>query len=143
MKNVVVDANVCLNWFLPTEHLNQTDYAQAFLAYIRDENVLVHVPAHFEMEVSGTLLKVFRSRGRGFTEKSLNTALDIMDAMPLNVHGFVKGYAKITALARAYNLSMYDTPYMNLARALDCPIATRDRGLISAAKAWRVEVWQA
>jgi len=137
--NVVVDANVCLDWFLPS---GKADYAKAFAAYIRREKVTLHVPIHFDLEVSGPLLKVFRAKTGGITEKTLNAALAAMDALPVNFHVQGMGFGQMVNLARAYNLSIYDTPYFNLARAFGYTLATSDRGLLSAAKAWNVEIWQ-
>lgn len=141
MRRVVVDANVCLNWFLPTDKEDQVAYAKAFAACLKREEVSLHVPVHFDLEVAGPLLRSFRSRSGGISEKQLNAAMAEMDALPLNFHALGMGFRQLGDLARAYGLSIYDTPYLNLARAFGFSIATRDRGLLSAAKTWGVEVW--
>ena len=141
MNHVVLDANVCLDWLLPGSKLGSADYANAFAAYLNSQNVTLHVPIHFDLEVTGPLLKVFRAKTPGITEKALNAALEAMDSLPLNFHASGLGFRQTTDMARAYNLSIYDTPYFNLARAFGYALATSDRGLLSAAKAWGVEVW--
>ncbi len=45
-------------------------------------------------------------------------------------------------LATAYGLTVYDVPYFHLARMIGVPIASRDRGIIAACKAWGVPHWQ-
>lgn len=141
MNHVVLDANVRLDWFLQGEKTASADYAKAFAAYLRREKVALHVPIHFDLEVTGPLLKVFRAKSPAITEKALNAAQAEMDALPLNFHAMGMGLRQTADLARAYNLSIYDTPYFNLARAFGYTLATSDRGLLSAAKAWGVEVW--
>ena len=141
MNHVVLDANVCLNWFLPTDQAPSVAYSKAVAAYIQNESVSLHVPIHFDLEIAGPLLKSLRS-GRGITEKAFSAAMLDMDALPLNFHELGMGFKKMTDLARAYNLSIYDTPYINLARAFGFPLATLDAGLLSAAKVWGVDIWQ-
>ena len=142
MQHAVVDANVCLNWFLPTDKEEEVKYSKAFASFLKRETVGLHVPVHFDLEVAGPLLRSFRARTGGISEKLLNAALAEMDALPLNFHALGMGFRQTADLARAYNLSIYDTPYLNIARAFGFQIATRDRGLLSAAKAWGVEVWE-
>lgn len=141
MNHVVLDANVCLNWFLPGSKPGSADYANALPACLNNESVTLHVPIHFDLEMTGPLRKVFRAKTPGITEKMLNAALQAMDALPLNVHALEMGFRQTTDLARAYNLSIYDTPNFNLARAFGYTLVASDRGLRSAAKAWSVEVW--
>ena len=140
MKHVVLDANICLNWFLPTSQAQSVAYSKAVAAFIQTESVSLHVPIHFDLEIAGPLLRSLRSQ-QGITEKAFNAAMQEMDALPLNFHELGMGFKKIADLARAYNLSIYDTPYFNLARAFDWPLATLDTGLLTAAKAWGVEIW--
>ena len=142
MKNIVLDASVCLNWYLRKDSQDRASYASAFADYLTQEQAVLHVPVHFDLEVAGTLLKTFRNKSTGLTDKQLNTALEDMDRLPVNFHAMGMGYRQMSDLARAYNLSMYDTPYFNLARAFGFTLATEDRGLISAAKVWGVEIWQ-
>lgn len=62
MNHVVLDANVRLDWFLPASKPCNADYANAFSAYLNGPNVTLHVPIHFDLEVTGPLLQVFRAR---------------------------------------------------------------------------------
>ncbi|UUZ76891.1 type II toxin-antitoxin system VapC family toxin [Polaromonas sp. P1(28)-13] len=98
------------------EKTASADYAKAFAAYLRHEKVALHVPIHFDLEVTGPLLKVFRAKSPVITEKALNAALAEMDALPLNFHAMGMGFRQTADLARAYNLSIYDTPYFNQAQ---------------------------
>jgi predicted nucleic acid-binding protein len=104
VKHVVLDANVCLNWFLETTATDQTQYACAFADFIKNEAVTLHVPIHFDLEVTGPLLKNLRAKAPGLTEKKFNAYLDEIDALPLNFHELGMGFRKMVDLARAYNL---------------------------------------
>ena len=68
--------------------------------------------------------------------------MQAMNELSLNFHELGMGFKKLSDLARAYNLSIYDTPYFNLARAFDFQLATLESGLLTASKAWGVESWQ-
>lgn len=142
MKHVVLDANVCLNWFLPSDKTDQIRYSKAFASYLKNEPVTVHVPLHFELEVLGPLLRSLRSTPAGISAPKFRAALNEMDALPLSFHELGLGFCKMSDLARAYNLSIYDTPYFNIARSFEFQLVTLDSGLVTAAKAWGVELWQ-
>jgi len=62
--------------------------------------------------------------------------------LPINVTAQGFNFSLLGELAKAYGLSVYDTPYLHLARNLDLPIATRDKGLIEACKRWNVLHWK-
>ena len=79
---------------------------------------------------------------RVISEKKFRAAVDEMDALPLSFHELGLGFYKMSALATAYNLSIYDTPYFNIARSFGFQLATLDNGLMTASKAWGVELWQ-
>lgn len=62
--------------------------------------------------------------------------------MRISVHVMGLSFKELADVAIAYNMSAYDTQYFHLARMLELPIASRDRGVISACKRWDVLRWQ-
>ena len=61
--------------------------------------------------------------------------------MRISTHVIGLSFKELTDVAIAYNLSGYDTAYFHLARVLELPIASRDRGILSACKQWDVLRW--
>lgn len=99
------------------------------------------VPLHFDVEVTGHLVKKCRQFPAQFTQQWLSTSLEILDALPIDITAQGINFELLGKLSMAYNLTPYDVPYFHLARMLAVPIATRDRGVIAACENWHVERW--
>ena len=59
----------------------------------------------------------------------------------MDTHAIGVNFKLLGDLAAAYGLTAYDVPYFHLARLLELPMVTRDRGIISACKAWTMVHW--
>ncbi len=140
MISVVLDANVALDWFIPSAPAAQ--YSAPLVSLALDASVRFHVPAHFDVEVVGQLVRHHRRSPTDFSEKWLNTALGVLDSLPIDTHAIGVNFEVLGNLCKAYNITAYDVPYLHLARMLEYPIASRDRGVLSACKAWNVDIWQ-
>ena len=140
MIELVLDANVALDWFLPSEA--GAAYSQPLALAASKGNVRFHVPLHFDVEVCGQLVKSHRRKPEPYSKKWLDTALETLDILPMDTHAIGVNFKLLGDLAGAYGLTVYDVPYFHLARMLELPIASRDRGIISACKAWHVVHWQ-
>jgi predicted nucleic acid-binding protein len=112
------------------------------LSLVEGGNVELVVPLHFDLETMGFLVKCHRSKNLEFNATWLKSAARMLDILPIQVTAIGINHALLCDLALAFNVSVYDTPYLQLARMLDIPLATRDKGLISACKQWNVQHWQ-
>ena len=92
------------------------------------------MPFHFHLEHCNALLLLER-RGR-LREADVAAAIDDILALDLTVD--VEPLAEIERtvlpLARRHKLTVYDAAYLELALRTGLPLATRDAGLISAAR---------
>lgn len=140
MIELVLDANVALDWFITSEAGEA--YSRRLAHLVAASQVRLFVPLHFDVEVAGQLVKHHRRKPHEFDALWLKTALQTLDVSPIETVAIGVNFEVLGDLALAYNVTAYDAPYIHLARLLELPIASRDRGVISAAKAWHVPVWQ-
>lgn len=140
MIDIVLDANVAIDWFVNTEQ--GTAYSARLAKLIGEEEITFHVPLSFEPEVCGQLVRHHRHKPELHSKAWLSGALRMLDYMPIKQHALGVNFTVTGELAESYRLSVYDVQYFHLARILEHPIASRDRGIISACKAWHVTHWQ-
>lgn len=135
MTAVVLDASAALAWMLASQ---ATAAADAFL--LEADRVDLLAPAIFEWEVRNVLLSL--DRRALLSQADYQAALDILRDLevrtvpPLDV-GELPVFA---AFAREVGLNLFDATYLALAMELDCSLATRDTGLLQAARQAGVNV---
>jgi predicted nucleic acid-binding protein len=139
VRRVVLDANSAIDWFIVTEEGEA--YSRHLEPLIYAGDIRLVVPLHFDVEVSAYLVRKQRQNKRKFTESWLTTCLDVLDVLPIEITAIGVNFRLLGDLSKAFNLSVYDTPYLQLARNMELPLVTRDRGLISACKQWNVLRW--
>jgi predicted nucleic acid-binding protein len=129
---LVVDASVVGCWCFPDQANPMAEVAFGQLAVTS-----AVVPALWWFEVRNLLL-VNERRGR---LDAVGTAEFLADLgrLPIQIDRERDGDA-IIALARAHRLTFYDAAYLELARRLDAPLATLERGLAAAARAAAVSL---
>ena len=143
MINIVLDANVAIDWYLPTAVGDA--YSLPLKELAAASEVRFVVPEHFIYEVSRILVM------RALHGDSLNppkgsqwlqeTMLSLEQA-PIDHYVVGLNYVLLSQLAKTWNLSAPDVPYFHLARETDCAIATRDKAIIKACNLWNVHHWQ-
>ncbi|MCY0878240.1 MAG: type II toxin-antitoxin system VapC family toxin [Firmicutes bacterium] len=125
----MLDAAVALAWCFPDE---SNAYADAVLHRFRDETAVV--PAIWPLEVANALVVgVRRSR---LTSEQLAHASRLLQALPIDVDTSLlsRVFDGTVRLATSHGLSVYDVAYLELAQRLQCPLATADTRLATAAK---------
>lgn len=139
MIELVLDANIAIDWFVisaPGEA-----YSAHLARYIETGAIQFHVPLNFEPEVAGQLVTHHRHKPKIYTKQWLSDALAALDSLPIMQHALGINFQTSGALAASYRLTVYDLQYFHLARVMGCPIASRDKGIISACKHWNVSHW--
>ena len=121
----VLDASLAASWVVADE---QNEAAEALLDRVKAGSA--GVPDLFWHEMRNILLKV-EKRGRS-AEGAAEAALLTLRQLPLTV-AVNRGDDVILALARAHQLTPYDSAYLDMAINLALPLATADRRLAMGA----------
>lgn len=123
MRRIVVDASVVVKWLLPEIH---SEAAKRLLA----DELQLWAPDLVWSEVGNVLWKRWR---RGELPADVVMAL-LRDfpRFPLSVHPSDPLLQAAWEVAHALDRSFYDSIYLALAAALDCPLVTADLKLWNA-----------
>lgn len=130
MSSFVLDTSIALKWFLEDE--DDREYSLAILQSITDEYRPM-VPWLWYYEVANNLLVQVIHRKRILFEQAA-MYLSILDEMVIDIDPpDSSAILRLPYLARDYQLTGYDAAFLELAKRLDLPLATADKGLIRAA----------
>ena len=126
----VVDASMAFAWVLPSQ---ASSGAEALLKRVEDGAEIV-VPSLWFLEVANGLLVAERRKTISAPERRV--ALERLSALALAIDedNPRNAFARTSALAEQYGLSVYDAAYLELAIRRNLPLGTRDRALHSAAE---------
>lgn len=139
MNAIVLDANVAVDWFCPSAPGEVYSLPLEDLQY--EGKVCFLTPLHFDVEIARILRKRYFSDKKVFPRAWLNNSLEVLDLMQIQSVALGTNLRMLGELSLTYNLDVPDVPYLHLARQLELPLATRDRGLITACKSWNVLHW--
>ena len=134
----VADASVAIAWVHPAQATAQT---AAMLEAI-DEGTTLEVPALWPLEVANALTVLVRRRK--LTEAERQTALGWLRGLRLRLdHEMASlAFSRLAELAVAYQLSVYDAAYLELAQRRQLVLGCKDGPLRKAARAAGVNVWE-
>ena len=136
MTRFVLDCSVTMGWCFESE-------ADAYARNVLDSLVRAAaiVPALWMLEVANVLLLAERRRRIGRADSA--RFLELLAQLPVIVARSTdfRELPGLVALGRERGLSAYDTAYLHLALLEGLPLATRDRGLRTAARAAGVPVF--
>lgn len=140
MNRFVVDANVALDWVIPSSEGEK--YSVQFFDLVIKDAPELFVPMHFDVEVARVMRKTHKRKPDEFSKKWYEDGLKAVDQVGFITIGQGINLELLGQLAEAYSLDVVDVPYIHLARTFDVPLVTRDKGLISACKHWNITHWQ-
>jgi predicted nucleic acid-binding protein len=134
----IADASVAIGWVHPGQATRDT---AAMLDAI-EAGAVVEVPAIWPLEVANALTVLVRRRK--LTEGDREIALGWLRNLPLRIdHEMASlAFSKLSELASAYGLSVYDAAYLDLADRRTLPLACVDGPLRKAAKQRGIPLWQ-
>lgn len=132
----VIDASLGLAWVLPNQATPATD---ALLQELKQGVVLV-VPGLWFQEMANALLVL--ERRKKLTGEERQEALATLRKLYIvaDTEGAALALDRISELAQAHGLSVYDATYLELALRERLPLGTRDTALHQAAKRCRVSL---
>ena len=133
----VLDASMALAWCFEDEVSTETE---AVLRRLLLEGAMA--PAHWPLEV-GNGLRFGERRGR-ISRAKLVTATSLLvdlrvDVVPVDVSMAMRA----VAVARRFELTVYDAAYLDLAATRGLPLATIDQDLAVACRKARVRLVEA
>lgn len=136
MTRFVLDCSVTMGWCFEDE---ADTYARNVLESLAYSAAIV--PALWPLEVANVLLGAERRRRIGRADSA--RFLELIGQLPVTVAASpdLQELPGLIALGRERGLSAYDTTYLRLALREGLPLATRDRGLRTAARAAGVPVF--
>lgn len=127
-KTIIVDASAAASWLLASQ---STQASEALLLELDDYRLAA--PDIFQWELGNLIVRQTR-RDEGFDAAEAHERLDdfqIEFAPPLER----RQLRRLSALAIARGLTLFDTAYLWLALGLDAAVASRDAKLLSAVSA--------
>lgn len=137
IRAFVADASVAVGWVHPAQATSQTD---AMLQAIADGATL-EVPALWPVEVANALIVLVR-RGK-LREDERQAGLRWLRGLRLRVdHDMAAlGFSRLSELAAAHKLSVYDAAYLELAERRRLVLGCKDGPLRTAARRAGVSLW--
>jgi predicted nucleic acid-binding protein len=139
-QTLVLDASVGVKWFSPKDEIALRQALAIRDAHIA-EQTLVIVPDLFYYEVTNAIIhKKFFSTD---TVQSVVSALFALDLQTTNIDA--KLLADSVKISRQFNITIYDSCYVALARSHNCPLVTanpRHQGKSLGCKVIPIEEWR-
>lgn len=137
---LVVDASVAARWLSKDGSLSDIAYSNGILERLTLPNERAHVPCHWSLEIANVAT---RGERMGYIEWSMvEYFLHLIEDIDfqIDVEASTRALTELTDLARHYRLTPYDAAYLELAKRLECPLATLDKDLRRAAEKAGLEV---
>ena len=133
----VADASVAVAWVHPAQATLET---AAMLDAVADGATL-EVPALWPLEVANALL-VLAGRGK-LDDDERQIGLGWLRGLPVRIDadGAPLAFSRLSELAEACQLSIYDAAYLELAKRRKLTLACKDGLLRKAAKRAGVRLW--
>jgi predicted nucleic acid-binding protein len=134
----VVDASVAIAWVHPAQATRQT---AAMLDAIAN-GATVEVPALWSLEVANALLVLVRRRKLADEERQ--AGLGWLRGLRVRVDHEMSAlaFSRLGELATAYQLSVYDAAYLELAQRRSLLLGCKDGPLRTAARRAGVGLWR-
>lgn len=135
MRALVLDASAALGFLLADEQ----DAGSMRALEALERGVPAFVPAHWALEVANGL--VVAERRRRITHADQAGAFEALASLPIEVEPDTgrRAFSSLAALARQYDLTVYDATYLELAMRRGAALATGDAALAEAARKAGVE----
>lgn len=140
MKSVVLDASAALQLILP-DTAAAFDAAGSLYTDLAAERIKAHVPVIFFNEVAAVIARAVR--GKRITPPQAESFLNVMAATPLVLQIEVLSAGDGYERAMRWGCQVADGAYLGLALDLGAPIATTDRGLMTAARSNKAKLFWA
>jgi len=135
--NLVIDGSTALGFLLADE---QPESASRALDAV-ERGVPTIVPAQWWVEVANGL--IMAERRKRASQAEITEALNLVAALPVitDEQTAQRAFSDTAALARQYELTIYDAAYLELAMRRGASLATTDGALVKAAEVAGVAIF--
>lgn len=123
---VVLDASVIIKWFVADQE-EFRDEAMLLYRHIRDGNIEVIQPVHWQAEVLAVLVRKFDSH-------TMATLLFLLESFEFPVINRPDVFQRAINLSSALNHHLFDTLYLGLALEEGATLVTDDRKFFGKAE---------
>ena len=130
MKRVVIDASVVLKWYLIDESNSKT--ALEILERFVFQELYILAPNLLEYEVLNGL-QIAMKRGR-VDQKMLLLATEAFLGLGIDLRGISSNYEKVLHFTNVYDLTVYDSSYLEVASTEGIALITADEKLYNKVK---------
>jgi predicted nucleic acid-binding protein len=137
-ERLVVDASFVIEALLPTSSEWQSE-AFDLLDRIATRDIDARVPWIFFAELAAVVTK--KTRSRRLDPQDASDFLERIDALGMHVDLTLEQSQSLHLAAMHWNCGAYDSIYIDAAYRMAVPLATRDRGMIAAARLIGVPVF--
>lgn len=137
---LVVDASVAARWLSKDGSPGDIAYSNRILERLTLPNERAHAPCHWSLEIANVAT---RGERMGYIKWSMvEYFLQLIEDIDfqIDLEASTRALTELTDLARHFRLTPYDAAYLELAKRLECPLATLDKDLRRAAERAGVEV---
>jgi predicted nucleic acid-binding protein len=124
---LVIDCSFIMATVLPDEKQNKVNI---LFSQIANRIYNIYVPSIFFLECSNVLLYSLKRKRIGI--KDYEEYLNFLEQLPLNVDKFSstpESLFTISKIATKYDLTSYDSAYLELALRMEAALATLDKNL--------------
>lgn len=132
-ERVVVDASYLIEAVHPTREEWRTDALYLINAVAIGEVSMV-CPQLLFLEIAAVCAKKVRPT-------AASRLFDLIESLDIEVDVNMSTARGFYAFAKGLKCQVYDGVYLDLAKTLNLPLATRDRGQITACRALKLDVW--
>jgi predicted nucleic acid-binding protein len=133
----IADASVAIGWVHPAQATTRT---AAMLDAIADGATL-EVPALWPLEVANALIVLVRRRKLAEDERQVGLGWLRGLRMRIDHEMSALAFSRLSELAAAHRLSVYDAAYLELAQRRSLALGCKDGPLRTAAKRAGVRLW--
>lgn len=137
-ERLVVDSNYVLEAVLPTTEKWRRE-AVDLVERIASRDIDARVPWIFFAELTSVVTR--RVRGRQLDPDDALAFLDRIDSLGMHVDLTLEQSGSLHGAAMLWNAGAYDAIYLDVAKRMAIPVATRDKGMIAAARMAGVDVF--
>jgi predicted nucleic acid-binding protein len=138
IRSFVADASVAIGWVHPAQ---RSAHSEAMLDAIA-AGATLEVPALWFLEVANALMLLVRRRK--LSDDARRAALGFLQGLRIRVDhdASALAFSKISELAAAHQLSVYDATYLELADRRHLALGCHDGPLLKAARRAGIRTWE-